>query len=59
MDKAPNKGGWVSIHSPQQAQPTDSPLIKSAGCAACWAAKSVSLTSACWECEVSLAACAI
>jgi len=55
-------------HKGQQWQPVTKsvvkkgagiPLVKAAGCAGCWAAKSISLTSACWECEISLVACAI
>ncbi|UHA71978.1 sporulation killing factor [Paenibacillus sp. 481] len=43
-----NEKNWESTTSKDMSQSAGLPLVKSIGCAACWAAKSISLTRACW-----------
>lgn len=45
MDKVKN---WESTSKKSLDKPAGMSLVKSVGCAGCWAAKSVSLTRACW-----------
>lgn len=39
---------WESTSKKSLDKPAGVSLVKSVGCAGCWAAKSVSLTRACW-----------
>lgn len=47
MNKNDNKATWESSASSGLEKPAGIPLVKSIGCSACWAAKSISLTRAC------------
>jgi sporulation killing factor len=38
---------WESLENSSLSKPAGVSLVKSVGCAACWAAKSISLTRAC------------
>ncbi|WP_074018084.1 sporulation killing factor [Massilibacterium senegalense] len=46
MKENEKKQNWESTHSSAQKQAVR-PLVKSVGCAACWAAHSISLTRVC------------
>lgn len=46
MKSDENKKNWESTHSVAGKQ-TIRPLVKSVGCAACWAAHSIPLTRVC------------
>ncbi|WP_017471329.1 sporulation killing factor [Amphibacillus jilinensis] len=42
-----NKNRWESTYA-STGKPVARPLVKTVGCTACWATKTVSLTKACW-----------
>lgn len=47
MTKENLKASWEPAASVASGKPAGLPLVKSIGCTACWAAKSISLTRSC------------
>lgn len=39
---------WEPSMKQQLDQPAGTSMVKSAGCVACWAAKNIGMTRACW-----------